>query len=83
LNHLIGDAEAGQRRLRFAGRFVLLVQRALGALIDENRVSVRIDQHQTGRAGGRSICTLSKKSGRDDRPQGAVGRQKDMPFAVG
>ena len=43
----------------------------------------RREQHQTGRAGGRSICTLSKKSGRDDRPQGAVGRQKDMPFAVG
>ena len=55
------------------------------------RVSVRIEQHQIGRAGGGfislgselPICRLSKKSGQDDRPQGAVGRQKDMPFAVG
>lgn len=43
----------GRRRLRFSRRFVLQVRRAVDVLIDKNRVSVRIDLHQTGRAGGR------------------------------
>jgi hypothetical protein len=44
--------QGARRRLRFSRRFALQVRRAVDVLIDKDRVSVRIDQHQTGRAGG-------------------------------
>lgn len=55
------ELRSGRPSLRFAGRFGLRVRRAVGVLIDKDRVSVRIDQHQTGRAGGRFISLGSER----------------------